>query len=324
MATRYEAIELRLLRAFVALAEELNFGRAAERLNITQPALSAQIRQLEQKLGLAAFERSTRRVALTTEGAALLEPARSLLAESTRFGEAVEQVRGRPGRRLVFSAALYTLGIRERQQLLEAFFEAHPGTPFTVLPLWQREAARALLRNQVDLSLILGVPVPLAQWEGEPTAEVIFPEALPRLVLREERMGLLVPRESPLAEYDPIPPEMLRGANVAMLGGPLGGPVLGPVRAALGAAGAQMIVPPEPHGVGVERYGRQFRIPAVCLGWFGTGGPEDPDMVRRFTPGLELRTELALVRSAERPKPAAQMFWEEALARFPDAQVRGG
>lgn len=322
MPTRYEAIELRLLRAFVVLAEELNFGRAAERLHITQPALSAQIRQLEQKLGLAVFARSTRRVTLTSEGAALLEPARSLLAESAHFSEAVAQVRGRPGRRLIFGAALYTLGIPERQQLLEAFFEAHPGTPFTVLPLWQREMARSLLRNQADLALMLGVAVPLAQWEAEPTAEVIFPESLPRLVLREERTALLVPRESPLAAYDPIPPELLNGVSIAMLGGAHGSPILSPVRTALAATGARLVVPPEPHGVGVERYGRQFRMPAVSLGWFGTGGADDPDMVRRFVAGLDLKTELALVRSAERPKPAAELFWEEALASFPDAEVR--
>lgn len=319
MAGRYDAIELRLLRAFVVLAEELNFGRAAERSHVTQPALSAQIRQLEQKLGLALFVRSTRRVGLTAEGASLLGPARTLLAESGRFGEAVEQVRGRPERRLVFGAALYTLGIPERQALLEAFFERHPNIAFTVTPLWQREMARALLRDEADLALMLGVAAPVAQWEAEPTAEVMFPDSLPRLVLREERIGLLVPRESPLADYDPIPPELLRGANVAMLGGAHGSPILGPVRAVLGAVDAHMIVPPEPHGIGVERYGRQFRMAAVSLGWFNTGGPDDPDMVRRYISGLELKTELALVRSAGPGRRATELFWQEARARFPDA-----
>lgn len=320
MAGRYDAIELRLLRAFVVLAEELNFGRAAERLHITQPALSAQIRQLEQKLGLALFVRSTRRVGLSAEGSGLLGPARTLLAESGRFGEAVEQVRGRPERRLIFGAALYTLGIPERQRLLEAFFEGHANIPLTVTPQWQRDMARALLHDEADLALMLGAPSPLAQWEAEPSAEVMFPDTLPRLVLREERIGLLVPRESALADYEVIPPELLRDANIAMLGGAHGSPILGPVRAVLGAADAHMTVPPEPHGIGVERYGRQFRIPAVSLGWFNTGGPDDPDMVRRFIAGLDLKTELALVRSAGPTRPAAELFWQEARARFPGAR----
>ena len=321
MAGRYDAIELKLLRAFVVLAEELNFGRAAERLHITQPALSAQLRQLEQRLGSPLFVRSTRRVGLTAEGAALLGPARSLLAESTRFGEAVEQVRGRPERRLIFGAALYTLGIPERERLLDGFVARHPNLPFTVTPLWQRETARALLRNEADLALMLGAPAPLSQWEAEPAAEVMFPDVLPRLVLREERIGLLVPRESPLADFDPIPPEALTGASVAMLGGAHGSPILGPVRAVLGAVGARMVVPPEPHGIGVERYGRQFRIPAVSLGWFNTGGSQDPDMIRRRVEGLEVTTELALLRALGAPKRASELFWEEALVQFPQARV---
>lgn len=321
MAGRYDAIELRLLRAFVVLAEELNFGRAAERLHVTQPAVSAQVRQLEQKLGLALFIRNTRRVGLTGEGALLVGPARGLLAESSRFGEAVERVHGRPERRLIFGAALYTLGIPERQRLLEAFFERHPGAPFTVTPLWQRDMARALLRGEADLALMLGVAVPLAQWEAEAAAEVIFPDRLPRIVLRTERLGLLVPRESLLAQYDPIPPPMLGEATVATLGAAHGSPILGPVQEVLGSVGARMFVPPEPHGIGVERYGRQFRMPAVSLGWFDTGGPNDPDMVRRFVDGLDLETELALVRSAGQPKRAAEQFWEEALASIPGARL---
>ncbi len=74
-----DGIELRHLRAFVAVAEELNFGRAAERLYISQPALSRQIRALEQLVGTELLRRSTHRVELTLAGQALLERARKLL-----------------------------------------------------------------------------------------------------------------------------------------------------------------------------------------------------------------------------------------------------
>src|SRR5690242_1993278 len=76
-----EAIELRHLRTFVAVAEELNFGRAAERLYITQPAVSRQIRSLEQLVGCELVRRTTRRVELTLAGEALLERSRRLLAD---------------------------------------------------------------------------------------------------------------------------------------------------------------------------------------------------------------------------------------------------
>ncbi|KQW72846.1 hypothetical protein ASE17_07695 [Phenylobacterium sp. Root77] len=315
-------IELRLLRAFVVLAEELNFGRAAERLNVTQPALSAQLRQLEQRLDFQLFERSTRRVGLTQKGAALLEPARTLLAESRRFAGLASQLRGRAHRRLIFGAALYTFGIPEREALLEAFFARHPDVPFSVSPLWQREMGEALLRGEADLALMLGVAVPQTRWESEPAAEVMFPDTLTRLVLRRERVGLLLPRESPLAQFEETPPAALEGVAVAMLGGPHGTPILGPVRKAL--AGASLVVPPEPHGMGVERYGRQFRLPAVSLGWFGTGGADDPDMIRRPVEGLTLETELALVRAPPGRHQAADLFWEEAEARFPAARLCRG
>ena len=74
-----DAIELRHLRSFVAVAEELNFGRAAEQLYLSQPALSRQIRALEQFLGVELFRRSTHQVELTLAGEALLDRARSIL-----------------------------------------------------------------------------------------------------------------------------------------------------------------------------------------------------------------------------------------------------
>src|SRR6202022_4092328 len=76
-----DGIERRHLRAFVAVAEELNFGRAAERLDVSQPALSRQIRALEQLVGCELLRRSTHSVELTVAGEALLDRARALLRD---------------------------------------------------------------------------------------------------------------------------------------------------------------------------------------------------------------------------------------------------
>jgi DNA-binding transcriptional LysR family regulator len=88
------SIELRHLRYFVAVAEELHFGRAAERLHVAQPGLSQQIQALERELGVLLFERTSRRVALTPAGAVLLTEGRRALAQTER---ALDQTR-RAGR----------------------------------------------------------------------------------------------------------------------------------------------------------------------------------------------------------------------------------
>src|ERR1700730_8602093 len=72
-------VEMRHLRALLTVAEELNFTRAAERLHLTQQALSGQIRQLEDRVGTRLVERNTRRVGLTPAGETLCQQARSLL-----------------------------------------------------------------------------------------------------------------------------------------------------------------------------------------------------------------------------------------------------
>ncbi|MER6943041.1 LysR substrate-binding domain-containing protein [Nonomuraea sp. NPDC000554] len=92
-------IEFRHLRYFVAVADELHFGRAAQRLRIAQPALSQQIRQLERLIGAMLFERTSRSVRLTAAGEAFLPRARDLLARlSADVTEAARVARGEAGR----------------------------------------------------------------------------------------------------------------------------------------------------------------------------------------------------------------------------------
>jgi len=100
-------MEVKQARAFLAVAEELHFGRAAQRLHMAQPPLSRLIRALEEELGATLFDRNPRRVTLTPAGEALIEPARELVMQSERMGHLVRRVqRGETGRvRLGFAGA---------------------------------------------------------------------------------------------------------------------------------------------------------------------------------------------------------------------------
>ena len=130
-----DAIELRHLRSFVAVAEELNFGRAAEQLYLSQPALSRQIRALEQLVGCQLFRRSTHRVELTLAGESLLERARKVLSdvdEAVSITQSVgDELEGRGARMWQTMAELAAAEagvdkLREAYEALHAEFSPPP------------------------------------------------------------------------------------------------------------------------------------------------------------------------------------------------------
>jgi monoterpene epsilon-lactone hydrolase len=137
-----DAIELRHLRSFVAVAEELNFGRAAEQLYLSQPALSRQIRALEQLLGCQLLRRSTHRVELTLAGESLLDRARKVLSdvdEAVSITQSVGDELETRGARLWRKVAELTeqgAGVDEMREAYEALHaEFAPPPEVTVRPI---------------------------------------------------------------------------------------------------------------------------------------------------------------------------------------------
>jgi DNA-binding transcriptional LysR family regulator len=143
-------MELRHLRYFVAVAEELHFGRAAERLYMAQPPLSQQIRQLENEIGVTLFERTNRRVQLTEAGQVFVEEARSILE---RVDQAVVRAqraeRGESGWLGVGFVASATFGILP--DILRRFRECYPDVELVLLELFGGEHGQALREKRIHV-----------------------------------------------------------------------------------------------------------------------------------------------------------------------------
>jgi DNA-binding transcriptional LysR family regulator len=171
------------LECFVAVAEELNFSRAATRLHMSQPPLSRQIQSLEEKLGLRLLERSTRAVALTAAGALYLEDARHILTRVDSAKDAARRaVTGEAARlRLAFVGALLDEGL---VRLLQAFRKRHPHCQIHLTDLPPAEQLEALRAGQVDGAFIGAAPKRLSKeittliWKREPLL-IALPESHP-------------------------------------------------------------------------------------------------------------------------------------------------
>src|SRR5207248_2472543 len=146
-------MDLRQLRYLVALSEERNFTRAAEREHIAQPALSQQIRRLEEEVGVALVERTTRRVAITDAGVQLVARARRMLAELDAARVELEEVRGlRTGH--VTVGTMHTMGPVDVSLALAVFHERHPGVELTVREQSSEELAAMLRDDELDLAFL--------------------------------------------------------------------------------------------------------------------------------------------------------------------------
>jgi len=146
-------MDLRQLRYLVALAEEGNFTRAAASVHVAQPALSQQIRRLEEELGLALVERTTRRVTLTEAGGLLVVRARRILAELEAASSELEAVRGMYTGHVTLGA-MHTMGPVDLSLAVAVFAERHPNVLFTVREQSSEEIAEMLRVDELDLAFL--------------------------------------------------------------------------------------------------------------------------------------------------------------------------
>jgi DNA-binding transcriptional LysR family regulator len=195
-------IELRQLRYFVTLAQELNFRRAAERLFITQPSLSHQIALLEASLGIRLFKRDRRQVVLTEAGQALLEDSRHLLTEA----DAILMKARRMG---AVDSTILRIGFPEYAnrtlipEIIAAFRSRHPEARVTLSEGYSRTLLRELRDGVLDVGFVM---MPAAEDAGELGFELVI----------DEKPGLLLSANHRLTACAEVPVDALTDEHVLL------------------------------------------------------------------------------------------------------------
>ena len=192
---RTHRIDLKLLRYFLAVAEELHFGRAAARLNMSQPPLSIHIKDLEQQLGTLLFVRHSRSVALTHAGRILMEESRRLLSSAHQALARVEQIgRGEAGR--VELGVIGTAMWGKMRPVMRRFLKEHPNVEVLFRENMPAMQMAMLERRELDAGI----------WRMATAPSPGFTS----LRLHESSFLVAVPEEHPLAARKAIPLAALR------------------------------------------------------------------------------------------------------------------
>ena len=290
-------MELRLLRYFIVVAEELHFSRAAEILHIAQPPLSQQIQHLEQELGVALFVRTKRRVQLTPAGKAFLVEARKVIAQAEHAIEVARQAQqgllGRLEIGFVSGASAEAL-----PSLLKPFRERFPLVEIKLQPLATTQQVQALREEQIHIGL-LHPPLLDASLELE--------------IIRREPLLVVLPAEHALATQERIALSQLREEAFILPPRAWNPGTFDQVSSLCRAAGFIM-------RLGQEAVGMQTVISLVAAGFGVSLVPSSSQLLRsagvvyRALEGATPTMDLAVAWRPEKLTPVAQKFLQVVRA----------
>jgi DNA-binding transcriptional LysR family regulator len=293
-------VELRHLRYFIAVAEELHFSRAAERMHMAQPPLSAAIRQLERDLGVDLFIRTTREVKLTEAGHAFLAGARRTLADAERAAEdAKRAAAGELGRlRIAYS---WSARFETLPALGRAFRASHPSIDLLAQEMWNARMPPAFANGSIDVALSL-CPEIAAELELAP--------------IRKERLVALLPEAHPLTREEAIPLSSLADDEFVLFPREIAPRLHDAFVSLYRRAGFEPRVRNESFHTGWD-LGVLAEIPAVALApqTAADGLPDGIVAVALSEPTDSLET--CVVWRSDDPSPVVGAFVEVARSAFP-------
>lgn len=292
-------MDLDELRAFVTVAEELHFGRAALRLGRSQPQVSRRVRALEDGLGVQLFVRTPRRTALTDAGARLLEDARDTLEAAERLERRAAAAGRSAAGRVVVGFVWSTLGAHVAP-LVAAVAGRYPEIELSICQLRFVEIGAALRRGEVDLAIVRS----------------LFEESeMVESTLRHEPSVLAIPVDHPLARSDTLMLAQLDGVPMVAVGRDLAPKAFDAVTEAAAERGVRL------------RIVHQTRSPseALALVSAGMGVYRLPSSAAVSQHGIVYReivdapSRLVLIRRPEPPAPAVAAVAALAHEVFGDA-----
>jgi DNA-binding transcriptional LysR family regulator len=222
-------LELRQLRQFVAVAEELHFGRAAARLFMSQPPLTVAIQQLERELGVVLFNRDRRSVTLTEAGEAILSPARTLLAEAANLAHVARRsAQGQTGTlRLAFVSSI---SYNRLPSWIRAFRSEYPDVELQLVEATFDVQMAAFDRGDLDAGFVIHAA-------GAP------PQGFNSIKVVNEPMVLAVPESHSMAANDRVRFESIADDPLIMF---------------------PRSIAPSMFDAVINRYHQDNRAPAIC------------------------------------------------------------
>ncbi len=196
-------MDIQNLRAFVQVAESGSFSAAAERLHLTQPAVSKRVALLEDQLGAALFDRIGRRITLTEAGHALLPHARAVQQELQAAERSVRDLAGAVGGRLRLATS-HHIGLHRLPPVLSFFKRAYPAVQIDIDFMDSEQAYELIMQGEVELAVVTLAP------ESEPSVVTV--------PVWQDPLDFMVAADHPLAGAEPLALQQL-AAHPAVLPG---------------------------------------------------------------------------------------------------------
>jgi DNA-binding transcriptional LysR family regulator len=291
----YDSVDLRRLACFMAVAEELSFTKAATRLCIAQPWLSAQVRRLERDLGIVLLVRTTRHVELTDAGNDLLPVITRLIAEAANALDSIHRIRRGAEQKLRVGAPTYTYHSASRERLLALLTEKYPATDLEV-------------RNGLSGQL-------LAQLRGH-ELDAIFVSApfddtgLSSRLVGRYRLVVALPPGHRLLEVDQLHPDAFRGETVVTFRRDSNPSLYDRRFGALGNSGARLVATAEVSTEAGAELTRQLQACFVVPLGLTDADPRNWQYQLRPLDIPDPYTELYLVIDPATPSVASARLWE--------------